>query len=362
MTKALKGRKLLLVGFTLFSMFFGAGNLIFPPDLGAKAGVNFWPAFLGLALSAVGLPVAGVIAVARADGLDKLVGRVHPVFAQVFMILIYLSIGPCLAIPRTASTSFAMLTPLLGSSAGLQLGYSVLFFGAAFLVALRPDRLTRWLGRLLCPCLLVLILILFGGCLLHPLAVQYGAPTNAYSSAVILQGVLYGYQTMDALAALNFGAVIAMNIRAQGVAREQDVQRSAIRAGLVAGGLLLAVYAMLGHAGALTGAAVPGLATGAEVLTVLAERLFGKAGLVLLAAIFMLACSCRLFCRCQYADRKSGAGRDPTVIRPGAQRAVPGGHCADRAFLRARAGAAPPGLPAVHWLHRRAEHCRRAAA
>ena len=290
MTQALKGRKLLLVGFTLFSMFFGAGNLIFPPDLGAKAGTNFWPAFLGLAISAVGLPVAGVIAVARADGLDKLAGRVHPVFAQVFMILIYLSIGPCLAIPRTASTSFAMLTPLLGSSAGLQLGYSVLFFSAAFLVALHPDRLTRWLGRLLCPCLLVLILILFGGCLLHPLAAQYAAPTEAYRSAVVLQGVLYGYQTMDALAALNFGAVIAMNIRAQGVAREQDVQRSAIRAGLVAGGLLLAVYTMLGHAGALTGAAVPGLATGAEVLTVLAERLFGKAGLVLLAAIFMLAC------------------------------------------------------------------------
>ena len=108
MTQALKGRKLVLVGFTLFSMFFGAGNLIFPPDLGAKAGVNLWPAFLGLAISAVGLPVAGVIAVARADGLDKLAGRVHPVFAQVFMILIYLS--------------FAMLTPLLGSSAGLLAG------------------------------------------------------------------------------------------------------------------------------------------------------------------------------------------------------------------------------------------------
>ena len=348
MTQALKGRKLLLVGFTLFSMFFGAGNLIFPPDLGAKAGANLWPAFLGLAISAVGLPVAGVIAVARADGLDKLAGRVHPVFAQVFMILIYLSIGPCLAIPRTASTSFAMLTPLLGSSAGLQLGYSALFFGVAFLVALRPDRLTRWLGRLLCPCLLVLILILFGGCLLHPLAAQYAAPTETYRFAVVLQGVLYGYQTMDALAALNFGAVIAMNIRAQGVAREQDVQRSAIRAGFIAGGLLLAVYAMLGHAGALTGAAAPGLATGAEVLTVLAERMFGKAGLVLLAAIFMLACfntcvgliACvgeyfhTLLPRIPYlllppflplpvADRKSGAGRYPTVIRPGAQRPVP---------------------------------------
>ena len=62
----LSGRKLLLIGFTLFSMFFGAGNLIFPPDLGAKAGIHFWPAFLGLAISAVGLPIAGVVAVARA--------------------------------------------------------------------------------------------------------------------------------------------------------------------------------------------------------------------------------------------------------------------------------------------------------
>ena len=159
-----------------------------------------------------------------------------------------------------------------------------------YLVALQPEKLTRWLGRLLCPCLLVLIFILFGGCLLHPLAGQYGAPTPEYTSGAALQGVLYGYQTMDTLAALNFGAIIALNIQAQGVTRQEEVQRSTILAGFVAGGLLLAVYAMLGHAGALTGAAVPGLATGADVLTVLADRLFGKAGLVLLAAIFVLAC------------------------------------------------------------------------
>mgnify|MGYP000424102724 CR=1 FL=1 len=164
------------------------------------------------------------------------------------------------------------------------------FFAAAFLVALQPEKLTRWLGRLLCPCLLVLILVLFGGCLLHPLAGQYGTPTPEYTSGAVLQGVLYGYQTMDTLAALNFGAIIALNIQAQGVTRQEEVQRSTILAGFVAGGLLLAVYAMLGHAGALTGAAVPGLATGANVLTVLADRLFGKAGLVLLAAIFVLAC------------------------------------------------------------------------
>ena len=71
----LSGKNLLLVGFTLFSMFFGAGNLIFPPHLGAQAGVNLWPAFAGLAVSAVGLPIAGVVAVARAGGLDRLAGR-----------------------------------------------------------------------------------------------------------------------------------------------------------------------------------------------------------------------------------------------------------------------------------------------
>ena len=134
-TQALRGKKLFLVGFTLFSMFFGAGNLIFPPFLGAQAGTALWSAFAGFAVSAIGLPIAGVVAVARAGGLDKLARRVHPLFAPVFTVLVYLSIGPCLAIPRTASTSFQMLVPLVGGGAGLQLVYSVLFFTAAFCVA-----------------------------------------------------------------------------------------------------------------------------------------------------------------------------------------------------------------------------------
>lgn len=286
----LSGKNLLLVGFTLFSMFFGAGNLIFPPHLGAQAGTSLWPAFAGLAVSAVGLPIAGVVAVARAGGLDKLAGRVHPVFAMVFTILVYLSIGPCLAIPRTASTSFQMLVPLIGGGTGLQLAYSALFFAAAFLVALRPEKLTDWLGRILCPCLIVLIVVLFAGCLTHPLAAHYGTPSAEYAALPAVQGILYGYQTMDTLAGLNFGAVIALNIRARGVTESRAVEGGTIRAGFIAGGLLLVVYAMLSHAGAETGTVYPGLATGAEVLTALAQTLFGRAGLVLIAAIFVIAC------------------------------------------------------------------------
>ena len=288
--QALRGKKLLLVGFTLFSMFFGAGNLIFPPFLGAQAGTALWLAFAGFAVSAIGLPIAGVAAVARAGGLPALAGRVHPRFAQVFAVLVYLSIGPCLAIPRTASTSFEMLTPLVGRSTPGQFIYSLVFFAAAYFVALKPEKLTQRLGRILCPALLVLIVVLFAGCILRPAAPGYGTPAEAYAALPAAQGVLDGYQTMDALAALNFGAVIALNLQAVGITEEAAVRRGTIRAGFIAGGMLLMVYAMLTHIGGISGAAFPGSGTGAAVLTALADGLFGRVGQVLLAAIFVIAC------------------------------------------------------------------------
>ena len=125
------------MGLTLFSMFFGAGNLIFPPFLGAQAGCSTWPAMAGFVLSAIGLPILGVVAVAKAGGLPALAGRVGPHFAWVFTLLIYLSIGPGLAIPRTASTSFEMaVTPFWADAPRWVLpGYTAVFFAAAALIA-----------------------------------------------------------------------------------------------------------------------------------------------------------------------------------------------------------------------------------
>lgn len=289
----LRGKRLLLVGFTLFSMFFGAGNLIFPPFLGAQAGTSTWPAMAGFALSAIGFPILGVIAVARSGGLSRLAGRVHPRFAAVYTMLIYLSIGPCLAIPRTASISFEMaVSPFLqtgGPVRLLQLGYSALFFGAALLLALKPEKLTDRLGKILCPALLLLILVIFLGCALRPPG-GYGAVTGAYASNPAAQGFLVGYQTMDTIAALNFGIVIALNIRAGGVTDDGAVVRGTVRAGWLAGAVLLAVYAMLAHIGALSGSAFPGSENGAEALTRLVSALFGPFGSVLLAAVFVIAC------------------------------------------------------------------------
>ena len=289
----LSRNKMLLVSFMLFSLFFGAGNLIFPPFLGQNAGSHTLPAMLGFLATAVVLPVLGVVVVARFDGLDRLGQQVGKRFAIVFTLLIYLSIGPGLGIPRAASVPFEMaVAPYLPESANTtvwMLVYSLVFFLVALWLCMTPGKLVNRIGHFLTPSLLVLLVFLFV-CFLFRGEVNVAPSQTAYDAAPFLKGFSEGYQTMDTLAALNFGAIIALNIQAQGVTRQDEVQRSTILAGFVAGGLLLAVYAMLGHAGALTGAAVPGLATGADVLTVLADRLFGKAGLVLLAAIFVLAC------------------------------------------------------------------------
>lgn len=286
-------KRQLLVGFTLFSMFFGAGNLIFPPQLGAQAGVQTWPAMIGLAISAIGLPVLGVIAVVRIGSLTTLANRVHPWFATVFTILIYLSIGPCLAIPRTASTSFEMAVPPFlpegAPTALFQFGYSLLFFAAAFLVALHPERLTSRLGKILCPALLILVTVIFAGCLIHPVG-EYGPALTPYDHLAPVQGFLTGYQTMDAIAGLNFGIVIVLNIRALGVTQEKAILRTTVRAGVIAALLFAVVYSMLAHIGALSSTAFPGTTNGAVTLTNVVGAIFGPVGSVLLAAVFIIAC------------------------------------------------------------------------
>lgn len=200
----------------------------------------------------------GVAAVAMAGGLDRLGRRVHPGFAFVFTLLIYLSIGPCLAIPRTASTSFEMaVLPYLGGlgtalGSRAQMIYSVVFFCIAMALAFRPDKLTDRLGKVLCPTLLILIAVIFTGCLIWPLG-AYGAPAKEYADSAAVKGFLEGYQTMDTIAALNFGIIIALNIRAKGVQEDGAVVRETVKAGIIAGLLMAAVYVALAHIGAPAG-------------------------------------------------------------------------------------------------------------
>lgn len=127
--------QMLMLGGMLFSMFFGAGNLILPPLLGLQAGTDAVFGMVGFLIAGIGLPVLGIIAVALVGDIRQLAGRVHPVFASVFIALVYLTIGPFLAIPRTSSTAYEMVKPLIpqgGDSLVVVTLFSVVFFCRGF--------------------------------------------------------------------------------------------------------------------------------------------------------------------------------------------------------------------------------------
>lgn len=289
--KTFTKRDCFFVGLTLFSMFFGAGNLIFPPFLGAQAGTAIWIAMFGFAISAICLPILGVITVTQSGGLPELAKRVGPRFAPVFTLLMYLSIGPGLAIPRTASTSFEMaVKPFWHNAPAWTLpAYALVFFTVAMLVAFKPEKLTDRLGKILAPTLLTLILVIVAGCLLHAPG-GYAAPSGNYASGMLSQGFMDGYLTMDTIAALNFGILISMNIRNRGVTDNRSVVRHTIQAGWVAGSVLFVVYAALAHLGAVSGGSFPDYSNGAGVLTNFVSWLYGPVGMVLLGIIFVIAC------------------------------------------------------------------------
>ncbi|KAA8827658.1 branched-chain amino acid transport system II carrier protein [Bifidobacterium myosotis] len=291
----LNTRARVVMTFTFFSMFFGAGNLIFPPFVGAQAGSAAVPAAIGFIVSAVGLPILGVMAVTFAGGFDKLATRVSPRFALFLGIAIILTIGPCFAIPRTATTSFEMMVAPFtpdGSIWLARLVYSFVFFALAFVFAQHPEKLSKVLGRFMGPLLLVLIAALFVACLVHGIGTP-AKPMGDYAANQLARGFLDGYQTMDLLAALYFGIVISANIRAQQVDDETQVQRETAFAGLGTGVLLVLIYGALAYVGVVSGAIAaidPTKDTGATVLTNLTSSVFGAAGTVFLGLVFVIAC------------------------------------------------------------------------
>ena len=290
----LSKREVFFVGLMLFCMFFGAGNLIFPPFLGEMAGKNVWIAFCGFIISAVGLPILSVIIVSKSNGLNALAGHVNGLFAVVFTILIYLSIGPFLGIPRTGSLSYQMtLAPFLSgrlSKSPLPLFlFTLVYFLLALWLSLTPSKLVDRLGKLLTPILLAMIAGVFVCSLFKPMG-SFGAAKGDYVAFPFFKGFSEGYLTMDAIAGLNFGIVISTTLKNMGVKKEKSIISYSTKAGLIVGVLLMVNYAMLAYIGASSRAITSKAQNGADVLTSVFLFLFGKYGTTILGILFSLAC------------------------------------------------------------------------
>ena len=289
----LNKKNMMVISFMLFSLFFGAGNLIFPPFLEQNAGEHTFTAMAGFLLTAVVLPVLGVIFVARFDGLDKLSGKAGKRFAFIFTVLIYLSIGPGLGIPRAASVPFEMaVSPYLPNDANRTLWmvlYSALFFLVALWLCLNPGKLVQRIGRVLTPSLLILLVLLFISFVTKG-NVNVAPAFDSYQSSAFLKGFTEGYNTMNTIAALNFGLVISTTLVSFGLNERKDRITHTVYAGIFAGSILAIVYMMLSYMGMCSSGVYAVQENGAWTLRCIVQQVFGDGGAILLAAIFTLAC------------------------------------------------------------------------
>ena len=289
----MKKKELLMIGLMVFSVFFGAGNLIFPPIIGKQAGTNVVTTMLFFSITAIIFPILGVVAVAKSNGLRNLANRVDPIFSIIFTIATYLAIGPALAMPRAGTLPFEIaISPYIPANVpkGLILFiYTTVFFGVVYWLSLSPNKLLERISKITSPIFLVLILMLFVGTFLKPMG-GYMPPEPLYAKNMGLQGFLDGYLTLDALAGLNYGLVVVYVIKQKNVLEESKIAKIVISTGIFAGILLFVVYMMLAHVGASSISKFPNTSNGAEILADVMKYLYGNFGAVLLACMFTVAC------------------------------------------------------------------------
>ena len=296
MKQKLTPKETLAVASLLFGLFFGAGNLIFPVHMGQAAGANSVAAILGFVITGVGLPLLGVAAMglSRSESLLELSGQVGKGYGLFFTVLLYLTIGPCFAIPRCATTSFTVgVEPLLDGGSGTTwlLIFSVIFFLLVLFFSLRPSGILTWVGRVINPIFLIFLSLLVIASLVNPMAqVSQVVPEGDYAAQPFLTGFLEGYNTMDTLAALAFGITIVQVLRQLGLRRPEDIAKGTCLSGLFSCLLMALIYALITWMGAQSRGAYPLSANGGIALADTAHHYFGRAGQLILAATVTLAC------------------------------------------------------------------------
>ena len=294
MQKKLPFSSYLVIGVMLFALFFGAGNLIFPAQLGQLAGTELWPAIIGFLLTGVGLPFLGILAMgfSGSDNLQQLASRIHPIYAIIFTSTLYLTIGPFFAAPRTGAVAYDVgIAPFL-SEGSQQVGlilFTVVFFGLTLWLSLNPAKLVDRIGKVLSPAIIVLLLALLAAVVIKPLG-NLSTPQGAYTDGAFIKGFTEGYNTMDALASLVFGIIVINAVRGMGVIDKRGILVATAKSGFVAISFLAILYVGIAYMGASSVDLFGLFETGGPVLSNTSSYYFGLVGSIMLTVVIILAC------------------------------------------------------------------------
>lgn len=277
----------IVVGFALFAMFFGAGNVVFPPYIGMHAGEQWANGFLFYFIADIGLALVAMFAILHAGGADNITGRIGHVASKVLMCAVILCIGPMVAIPRTAATTLEMsVTPFFSGISPVV--FSIIFFAVILLLSIKQSAVIDIVGKILTPALLIGLLVLIVKGFVSPIGDI--VDTGVSASEVTVNGIKSGYQTMDVLAAMAFGIIILSSADEKGYTDSKSAAKMIGIAAALSGVLLMIVYFGLTYLGATASTVFPTDISRANLVIGIVELLLGKAGLIIFAIVIALAC------------------------------------------------------------------------
>ncbi|STV20853.1 branched-chain amino acid transport system carrier protein [Klebsiella pneumoniae] len=235
--------------------------------VGLQAGEHVWTAAIGFLITAVGLPVLTVVALAKVGGgVESLSTPIGKVAGILLAVVCYLAVGPLFATPRTATVSFEVgIAPLTGDGPLPLLIYSVIYFALVILVSLYPGKLLDTVGNFLAPLKIIALIVLAVAAIIWP-AGPISDALEAYRTAPFSNGFVNGYLTMDTLGAMVFGIVIVNAARSRGVSEARLLTRYTVWAGLMAGVGLTLLYLALFRLGSDSATLVDQSANGAAIL------------------------------------------------------------------------------------------------
>lgn len=280
-----KNKDILIIGFALFSMFFGAGNLIFPPYIGISSGSSWLISFLGFILADVGIILLSIIAISKAGSLQNVIGRAGKKLGITLEFLMMLCLGPILVIPRTGATTFEMSILPLAKNFNPVL-FSIIFFSITLLLTIKPTKVMDIIGKFLTPILLLSLAFLIVKGIVSPI----GNLEDVNSSDLFITGVTQGYQTMDALGIGGIVALIMTSLVSKGYTDKNENISLAIKSALIACVGLIVVYGGLTFLGATASSLYDTNISQTALLINITHQLLGSTGTIMLAVVVGFAC------------------------------------------------------------------------
>lgn len=288
--KKSQGIDSVVIGFAVFAIFFGAGNLIFPPYLGLLTGEKWMIAFIGFVIGDIFIAISGLMSGTNYKGnqpipiLSRLGRKPEILFGTIMMICL----GPLLVIPRTGAVTYEIsIQPIFPSLPPV--AFSIIFFGITFIFTIGKSKVVDVVGKIFTPILLIGLAIMIISGIIHPIG---EVTKNAIiSKGLFSEGLMQGYQTLDSIGASSTGVMVMATIMAKGYKDKKEQRQVLYKANIVAAVLLVLIYGGLCYIGTKASLIYDGNTIGqTELLTNIVGLILGENGKILLAVVVFFAC------------------------------------------------------------------------